>query len=177
MRRKKLHLCAILFLGLGITALQAQKAIPTSGGEASGSGGSASFTIGQVFYTTNSGTNGSVSQGVQQPYEISVVSGIEEINGFTMKCTIYPNPTTDLLILKVDVSTPFSSSNGELISLQSLSYQLYDFSGKLIEHKKLSSNETTIKMKKLEQAIYFLKVTQTKRSISQEVKTFKIIKN
>ena len=75
---------AILVFSIVNTGLLAQEVIPTSGGTASGSGGSASYTIGQMIYTTNNGVNGSVSQGIQQPYEISVVSGIEEhVKDFT----------------------------------------------------------------------------------------------
>lgn len=59
MRHKKIKLCAVLLLGLGLTRLQAQEAIPASGGNATGNGGSASYSVGQVVYTTNTGTNGS----------------------------------------------------------------------------------------------------------------------
>jgi hypothetical protein len=45
-------------------AIRAQNAIPASGGNATGSGGSVSYTFGQVVYTTKSGTGGSVAQGV-----------------------------------------------------------------------------------------------------------------
>jgi len=162
MRHKKLKLSAILFLGLGLTGLQAQEVIPASGGDASGSGGTVNYTLGQVIYTTNTGTNGSVAQGVQQPYEISFVSGIEQTKGIKLECTAYPNPTTDFLTLKV-----------ENYDNENLSYQLFDISGKLLENKKIESNETTITMIKLVPATYFLKVTDNQK----EIKTFKIIKN
>jgi hypothetical protein len=70
--------------------VHAQSTIPATGGNAAGNGGSVSYTVGQIVYTTVSGTNGSVAQGVQQPYEISVVTGIEnkEIN---LSCSIYSN--------------------------------------------------------------------------------------
>jgi len=164
MRHKKLKLSAFLLLCLGLSGLQAQETIPGSGGNASGSGGTASYSVGQVVYTTNTGTNGSVAQGVQQPYEISVVSGIEQAKDINLICSAYPNPTTDFLTLKVDASTT--------LSIQSMSYQLFDISGKLLENKKLTSNETTITMENRVASIYFLKVTDNQ----QEIKTFKIIK-
>jgi hypothetical protein len=55
--------------------LAMQNTIPAAGGNAKGSGGSASFTVGQIFYTKLSGTNGTVIQGIQQPYEISMPNG------------------------------------------------------------------------------------------------------
>jgi uncharacterized protein (TIGR02145 family) len=55
--------------------LALQNTISAAGGNAKGSGGSASFTVGQIFYTKLSGTNGTVVQGIQQPYEISMPIG------------------------------------------------------------------------------------------------------
>ncbi len=52
----------------------AQEVIPASGGNATGSGGSVSYSAGQVFYLTHEGTTGSVNEGAQQPYEISAIT-------------------------------------------------------------------------------------------------------
>ena len=165
MRHKKLKLSGLLFLGLGLIGLQAQEVVPASGGEASGSGGSVSYSVGQLVYITNTGTNGTVAQGIQQPYEISVVSGLKEAKGISLMISAYPNPATDFLLLKVDASTN--------LNIQSMSYQLYDISGKLLENKKIEGNETSIAMSNLLPSTYFVKVIQGKK----EVKIFKIIKN
>lgn len=162
MRQKKFKLSAVLLLGLGLTGLQAQETIPASGGNASGSGGTASYTVGQVIYTTNTGTTGSVAQGVQQPYEISGIFGIEQAEYINLICTAYPNPATDFLTLNV-----------ENYANENLSYQLFDIIGKLLENKKLTGNEITISMENLVSATYFLKVIDK----NKVVKTFKIIKN
>ena len=161
MRHKRLKSSAVLLLGLGLTGLQAQTSINATGGDASGSGGSASYSVGQVVYTTNTGTNGTVAQGVQQPYEISVVTGIEEAKGINLSVTAYPNPTTDYLTLSI---AEFEISN--------LSYQLYDMNGKLLQNAKITGNQTSIAMSNLVPATYFVKVLQE----SKVVKTFKIIK-
>ena len=162
MIHKKLKLIAVFLLGLGLTDLQAQEAIPASGGNALGDGGLVSYSVGQLVYATSTGTNGSVAPGEQQPFEISVVTGIEEANGITLQCSAYPNPTIDFLTLKVDsdVKTQYIAS-------------LYDINGKLLESKKLDGNQTRIVMSNLVPATYFLKVTDN----NKEVKSFKIIKN
>jgi len=166
MQHKKLQLSALLLLAIGLTGLQAQEAIPATGGNASGSGGTASYSVGQVVYTTNNGTNGSVAQGVQQPFEISVVTGIEQAQGINLSVRAYPNPTTDYLTLSI---AEFDISN--------LSYQLYDMQGKLLQNEKITGNETSIVMSNLVSATYFVKViVKTQGIASQEVKTFKIIK-
>ena len=161
MRHKKLKLSAVLLLGLGLTGLQAQTSINATGGNASGSGGSASYSVGQVVYTTNTGTNGSVAQGVQQPFEISVVTAIEEAKGINLSVSAYPNPTTDYLTLEV-----------KEFELSNMSFQLYDMNGKLLQNEKITGNQTSIVMSNLVPATYFVKVTES----NKEVKTFKIIK-
>lgn len=161
MKYKRLKLCAILLLGFGIAGLQAQESVNASGGYASGSEGTVNYAVGQVVYTTNTGTNGSVAQGVQQAYEISVINGIEEAKGINIKCLAYPNPTADFLNLNV-----------ENYDNENLSYQLFDIGGKLLENKKLTSKETRIDMNNHVPAIYLLKVIDN----HIEVKTFKIKK-
>ena len=162
MRHKKLKLSAVLLLGLGLTGLQAQESVNTSGGNASGSGGSASYSVGQVAYQTHTGTSGSVAEGVQQPYEISVVAGLEEAKGINLSVSAYPNPSSDYLTLSI---SEFDISN--------LSYQLYDMQGKLLQNKKITGNQTSIVMSNLAPATYFVRVI----SGSQPIKEFKIIKN
>jgi hypothetical protein len=161
MKHKKYNLCAVLLLALGMTLLHAQESIPASGGNATGGGGSASFTLGQIVYTTNTGTNGSTAQGVQQPYEVSVVTALPEAVGINLICQAYPNPAAEYVKLKIENCTTGN-----------LTYQLYNSNGNLLETQKLVSNETNIDMSKLVIATYFLKV----RLNNKEIKTFKIIK-
>ena len=158
----RVKLSAVLLLGLGLTGLQAQESVNATGGNASGSGGTVAYSVGQVVYTTNTGANGSVAQGVQQPFEISVVLAIEEAQGINLSVSAYPNPTTDYLTLEVN---EFELSN--------LNFQLYDISGKLLQNEKITGNQTSIVMSNLVPATYFVKVIQD----NKEVKTFKIIKN
>ena len=159
MKHKKVNLSSLL-LGLGLAA-QAQQATTATGGNASGSGGTVAYSVGQIVYTTNTGTTGSEAQGVQQPYEISIVLGIKD-NSIKLELTAYPNPTTNYLILHAGKA-----------ELSTLNFQLFDISGKLIESRKIISSTETIAMANLASATYFLKVTNN----NNEVKTFKIIKN
>ena len=159
MKHKKIKL-SVLLLGIGITA-QAQQATTATGGNASGSGGTVAYSVGQIVYTTHTGATGSVAQGVQQPYEISIVLGIDN-HSTNLGLSAYPNPTTNFLTLNV--------GNAEL---STLNFQLYDILGKLIESRKIISSSETIAIENLPTATYFLKVTNN----NNEVKTFKIIKN
>lgn len=162
MRHKRLKLSAVLLLGLGLTGLQAQESVNATGGNASGSGGSVSYSVGQVVYTTTTGTSGSVAQGVQQPYEISAVTAIEQAKGINLSVSAYPNPTTDCLTLEV-----------KDFELSTLHFQLFNMNGKLLQNEKITGNQTSISMSNLVPANYLVKVIQG----DKEVKTFKIIKN
>lgn len=162
MKCNRLKLSVLLFFGFGMTGLHAQESVNATGGNALGNGGSASYSVGQVVYTTNTGTNVSETQGVQQPYEISLVTGLEEIKGIKLSVTAFPNPTSDNLTLEVADS---GHSN--------LSFQLFDMQGALLQSEKITGRRTTIVMSNLVPATYFLQVL----GASQVVQTFKIIKN
>jgi len=165
MRYKKQILNLVFLTSLGLTGLQAQETIPATGGNASGSGGTASYTVGQVVYHTHGGTNGSVAEGVQHPYEISVVTGIEEMPISLINISAYPNPTTEFLKLKVESE-----------KFESLEFQLYDMQGRLLQSRKITENETKINMSTYTAAIYFVRVVKTSGRSSQFLKVFKIIK-
>ncbi len=157
--------CNIFFLMLLITLTQAkisaQESVNASGGDALGSGGSVSYSIGQIVYTTNTGTNGSVAQGVQQPYEISIVTSIDDANCITLSVSAYPNPTPGNITLEVK---NFENSD--------LSYHLFDMNGELLQSKKITGSQTKIIMRHLLTGTYFVKVMQA----NKEIKVFKIIK-
>ena len=160
MKKKKIKL-SVLLIGLGLMA-QAQQATTATGGNASGSGGTVAYSIGQIVYTTNTGTTGSLAQGVQQPYEIAVVTGIKNETKTSMLLVVFPNPTTSFLNLQIaDLKT------------EQLTYQLTDAIGKLIIENKITESSTQINMNAQAEAIYFLNVLEN----NQTVKTFKIIKN
>ncbi len=163
MLHKRLKFILILLFGLLLSGVQAQEvhqAITASGGEASGSGGSAKYSVGQILHTADNDAFSSVIQGIQVPFEIYVVTGIEEAIQLSM--SVYPNPTTSHLILKVDD-----------LNAGNLAYKLFDMSGKLLEFEKILDFETTINMKGLRPAMYFIKVEEG----NKEIKNFKIVKN
>lgn len=161
MRYKKRILSTLLVIGICLTGLLAQEATIAAGGIATGNGGSADYTFGQMVFSTQTGTNGSVTQGVQQTFDISIVSDLKELNGITLECSTYPNPTPGTITLKFD---------GEL----KLNYiaALYDINGKLIEKKQVENKETVIDLKTSTPATYILKISDN----NKDLKTFKIVK-
>ena len=150
----------LLFLVFSISYTYAQQSINTSGGNGSGSGGSFSYTVGQIDYVSATGANGSILQGVQQPFEIFTL-GNNDYPTIQLQAMVYPNPTTENVNLSI---TNFS--------LENLDYYLYDVTGKFISHQKITTNETLISMENLSAGNYFIAVNEN----SKNLKTFKIIK-
>jgi hypothetical protein len=155
--KKSIFLASVL---LATQLVHSQEAIPASGGEAAGSGGSGSYAVGQVFYTAHSAASGSVSQGVQHPFEIQTLSNPELIT-VNLTAVTYPNPTKGFIILKITDS-----------ALNNLRYTLFDVNGKSIASDSITESSTQIQLKHLLIGAYILKVSQQ----NQSLKTFKILK-
>lgn len=153
-------LITLLIISIVTIKATAQQTTATAGGEATGTGGTQSYTIGQVVYTTNIGSNGSARQGVQQTYDITI--GITDNKEVQLTCAVYPNPTAEVLNLNVGNT-----------KLDNLVFELYDIQGKLLQKQKVQSITTIINMEQYEDANYLLTVTDSNRLIQ----SFKIIKN
>lgn len=95
--------------------------------------------------------------GVQQPYEILVVTQIEKVKGINLTFSAYPNPTIDILTLEVKKS-----------DLSNLNYQLYNIQGKLLQSHKITEPKTNIIMSHLVPSVYFIKVTEGQLGDQQE---------
>ena len=152
-------LLALGFLSAGF--VQAQQSANAAGGDATGSGGSAAYSVGQVVYTVNNSPSGTVSQGVQQAYEIFLI-GINETE-LNNSLSVFPNPIVDNLTLQI------SDYNNE-----KLSYQLFDMQGKLLSKGQIIAQQTQIKTASLPSATYFIEVLNQE---NKQVQSFKIIKN
>lgn len=154
------YVLIIIFLFTGSIAYSQQAVVPC-GGNASGTGGSVSFSVGQVACQANSGPSGSEIQGVQQPREISVVTEVEEATGILLFVSVYPNPAVDFLTLSI-----------ENINANNLCFQVFDAKGMLIQQEKINAASTIISLSSLASGTYFLNVVADGKTI----KTFKIIK-
>ena len=143
---------------LGIFQLHSQSSAVASGGEAKGNGGLVSYSIGQIATSFNKGQNGSVSEGVQNPYEIYIINQTDDLlSGFS----IYPNPATDYLMLRF---------TGGI--LEATSFLLYNIDGQVLDSKDIRDEETYIDMAAFPPSTYFLSLTYK----NKHIKTFKIVK-
>jgi hypothetical protein len=160
MDRMKIPVFCILLAASTLCSF-AQQGSVASGGQASGSGGTISYSVGQVDYIVVSDNATTIAQGLQQPYEISIITGLEE-KRIELSSSVYPNPTANQVTLIVD--------NHEMTNMI---YRLFDAQGKLIKQNRIIENQTVIQMNDFPPAVYFLKINTE----NTELKTFKIIKN
>lgn len=162
MKKTQLTLGILFLLLLGLSGIRAQESIHTTSGNSTGSGGTVSYSVGQITFQTHVGTNGSAAQGVQQPYEISILTGIQATEVDLPIVLAYPNPANEFLQLEVE---------GDV--LQDLSFKLTDLTGQILQNEKIIHHQTRIVMINYVPATYFVSVMKS----NNEVKVFKIIKN
>jgi Secretion system C-terminal sorting domain len=135
----------VLVLFMVAAQLFAQERTDATGGEAAGTGGTVSYSVGLIDYEAHVGSNGILTEGVQQPYEIFAV-GVDEGN-LAHRVLVYPNPTAEYLVLDV----------GDL-AFDQLRYVLYDLNGKFLAAADIGEGKTNISLRSMASATYFLKV-------------------
>jgi hypothetical protein len=154
-------LCSLLFiLCFGYNSLLGQTAFVSSYNEPSGTNGKVSYTVGQSFTLHATGTNGSTVNGIQQPfsiYTLGVTNNFDQV-----EISIYPNPVSNVLVLKM-----------EFEKLEKMNYTLCNANGSLIYNKQITENETLIDLSDLQAAPYILHVMKS----GKDVKSFKIVKH
>lgn len=151
----------ILLLLFCVNINYAQTSVNSSGKTIKNESGSVSYSVGQVAYQPITQGNGSVSPGVQQPYEISEITGIPIYE--SVQVSMYPNPTSDYLYIEIP----------EDLENKKLGYELYSSKGDLLQKDEDLSQKSELHLGTYIEGTYFLKITENQ----QFVKTFKIVKN
>lgn len=140
--------------------LLSQQGTVGAGGNINSPTGSVSFSVGQVSDRTTSNSNFTISEGIQQTYEIYTLSTSELSFKFDVK--IFPNPTVD--ILKVSFSNE---------SKQETEFQIFDMNGSMLLNEHTLNENIDLNMSNFTPGSYLLKMY----SSNQIINSFKIIKN
>ena len=137
--------------------------INTSGANATGSSGTVTYSIGQVFYTYIGQSVYNVAQGIQhEELEKTLTTPENNVEPKT-EIFIFPNPTTDYVTINME---GLEVENGPR------SYQLYDIQGRILKQNTINQSETQINLTDLSSSIYILQVYLNNKVL----KTFKILK-
>ncbi len=158
-QRPFLWLFCLLFFAV-FSKIQAQQVIVASGNTIAGNGGSASYSVGQIVQSTNSGANGTAFQGIQLYFEDATLTIIDLDT--QMDITTYPNPTSSF----INIMLQFTPGHP-------LNYVLYNAVGGVVLSGKIKGSTTNIPVHDLSVASYLLKINNA----STTLKIFKIIKN
>jgi len=148
--------CCIL---AGYGTINAQEVNSAAGNSHSNTKGSISYTIGETVIETFTGENNILTQGFQQSN--IVVTAIDELPGLKYEISVYPNPTTGVVKLRIGKE-----------SVSGMQYILYDMNGKLLMKNMLEGIETEVPFGDLSPAEYILEVSDQ----DKELKSFRIIK-
>lgn len=156
----KSPLLIIHLLLLSFSALHAQQQTVTTGGKATGINGSVTYSVGELIIPDSKGPGGSLSGGLQLPYEISVITSLPRID-MILSASVFPNPTTNTVQLKI--ADPF---------LSSYRYSLYDSEGRLLKSAQIRNTITEIELGSYSRSFFILTIQNNNR----QLKSFKIVK-
>jgi hypothetical protein len=170
-KMNKRILVATSLLFAGSTYLNAQSSMVATGGELTGSGGTASISVGQVHYESFTGNNGASLGGVQQAFELFEIKTWKDVPYWNepndpglpimVNLILFPNPTPRSITVRV---TEYQNDV--------LNYRILDMVGREMSNGIISQSEITIDMEELPAATYFMEVKQGDRA-----SVYKLIKS
>lgn len=149
----------IFLLGLGILCsafLSAQSSFDASGYTASSNSVEVSYSLGQIAYREIEGNDVSITPGVQQPYQVVILSATPTDDH---RVCIFPNPATDELYLKFDHFTEPATAT------------LFNAQGKRISDLLITTKTTRIPLHNLSGGVYILSISMNRKT----QQTFKVI--
>ena len=154
---KKSILPLVLLMSCGFCSF-AQNAISSTGGHFKTTGGSTSFTVGQVAYVLKKGNGSYLNEGVQQVYT-KKTTPVEELV-YLKEVQLYPNPTQETMTLIL--------SSKEDVQVR---YTIMDYLGKEIRAGNILSEKSEISLRDLPSGNYFISLKSKK-----ENRIFKMVK-
>jgi hypothetical protein len=143
------YLFTFVFFVLSFISTFGQFSVSTTGGHIKSTGGSTSFTIGQVAFILKKGNGSYLNEGVQQVYT-KKTTPIEDLV-YLKEVHIYPNPTqetfTIIMATKEDVM---------------VRYTIMDYLGKEIRNGNILSEKSEISLVDLPSGNYFISLKSKK---------------
>ena len=133
----------------------------TLGGVDIGTGGTVSYSVGQLVYSTDQSAGGSLAQGVQRPYRLASVE--IKPSAPALNFAVLPNPTDGDLLLRL-------SDKPE----ESPVYKVTDLKGRELLEGTVSYPDTEISLAGFASGTYLIQIQNTK---NKPLQTLQIIKN
>lgn len=154
---KKLHAFLVFVFLTGI--LSAQEVVSIAGQTNQITNLEISWTVGEPVIETFSSSSNILTQGFHQSKLI--VTAIDAPGVRIPELSVFPNPTSDFLIIHFDAEIP------------EFNYSLFDLSGKVIRLKSATETDTRIDVSSLATGTYLLQIDS---KTTNQKQSFKIIK-
>ncbi len=154
----------LLVIGIAMTSLaMSQTASPELVSSAGESFNNTSYqldwSIGECVTATHNAGDYVITQGFHQNFY--VITTVENLRA-DIYMSVYPNPTSDFISLKIESS-----------EVEDLQYTITDFSGKVLQISNFAGDIEQINFTNYAVGTYFISVMEN----NQLIKSFKIIKN
>lgn len=146
----------VLFSILGSLTVHGQEVVSSGGEHFETANGVISYTVGEVVIETGSDGSNDLTQGFHQTNWN--FAGLESFSD-DLSAMVYPNPTSDVL-------------NIEVSQFESINYQLFDATGRIVRNGNLSELVTQVQVGHLEPGSYNLQLSRN----NETLKNFKLIK-
>ncbi len=117
------------------------------------------WSVGECITATHSAGDYVITQGFHQ--NTYVITSVEDLRA-DIEMTVYPNPTSDFISLKIESS-----------KVESMQYTITDLSGKVLANGEILSTLQTLNFTNYSAGTYLISITQN----NQLIKSFQIIKN
>ncbi len=149
---------SIVIISFPVFNLQAQETALAAGGSASGSGGTAEYSLGVPLYTNQTQGSLVITQGPQQPAEI-LTNGY--IKAQSLKVNLFPNPAVDWIEIRISgISTP-------------VTLKISDLNGREVIASNLLQSQTQVSLQNLSAGMYMACLLKENETIFST----KIVKN
>ena len=167
MRKIILFFVGLFLANLAISQTASPELVSSAGESFINTSYQLDWSIGECVTTTHSAGNYVITQGFHQnSYVITTIKDLVT----DVKISVYPNPTTDFINLKI---YPVENYNRvESSKVEDLQYTITDFSGKILQTKKIAEDIEQINFSNFATGTYFITISENK----QLIKSFKIIK-
>lgn len=154
---KELILFSMLMFGFYTN--HAQEVVATAGETKKAGNIELSWTLGEPVIATLSEGSNQLTQGFHQTK--LVVTALNELNMAELELKVYPNPTSDFVIVHLNTTEIRSR------------FTLFDIAGKILSQNRITETDTQLNMLNYASGTYVLKVFNDKE---QPIQSFKIVK-
>ncbi|MCG6190376.1 T9SS type A sorting domain-containing protein [Maribellus maritimus] len=155
----KNYLLIVAFCLFKISTPFAQEVVASAGATQQAGGVEFSWTLGESVTETFASGSDILTQGFHQSK--LVVTAIDEPKIRVSELSVYPNPTSDFVMIHFDSE------------LQDKQYSLFDMTGKIIRLNYISKTDTRIDVSNLASGTYLLRISAKK---TNNIQSFKIVR-